>query len=73
MCARISEQRGRPDATPATQAPAVAVEDLYAELRDGPLASVRVEMLHGQLPAEEKDAVMGRFVAGEIACWSPPR
>ena len=42
------------------------MEDLYAELRDGPLASVRVAMLHGQLPAEEKDAVMARFVAGEI-------
>ena len=42
------------------------MEDLYAELRDGPLATVRVAMLHGQLPAEEKDAVMARFVAGEI-------
>ena len=41
------------------------MEDLYAELRDGPLAGVRVAMLHGQLPAEEKDAVMARFVAGE--------
>ena len=50
----------------ADQPPATAVEDLYAELRDGPLASVRVAMLHGQLPAEEKDAVMARFVAGEI-------
>ena len=47
-------------------APAAAVEDLYAELRSGPLAGVRVEMLHGQLPSEEKDAVMARFVAGEI-------
>ena len=42
------------------------MEDLYAELRDGPLAGVRVDMLHGQLPAEEKEAVMARFVAGEI-------
>jgi ATP-dependent DNA helicase RecG len=46
-------------------APAVAVEDLFEELRSGPLASVRVEMVHGQLPSEEKDAVMRRFAAGE--------
>ena len=64
VCARISAGEADRTAT-ADQAPAVAVEDLYAELRDGPLASVRVAMLHGQLPAEEKDAVMARFVAGE--------
>ncbi len=45
--------------------PAAAVEDLYAELTAGPLAALRVEMLHGQLPAEDKDAVMRRFAAGE--------
>jgi ATP-dependent DNA helicase RecG len=45
--------------------PAVAVEDLFEELRHGPLAGVRVEMVHGQLPSEEKEAVMGRFAAGE--------
>jgi ATP-dependent DNA helicase RecG len=45
--------------------PAVAAEDLYAELSAGPLAAVRVELLHGQLPAEQKDAVMRRFAAGE--------
>ena len=64
VCARISAGEADRTAT-ADQAPAAAVEDLYAELRDGPLASVRVAMLHGQLPAEEKDAVMARFVAGE--------
>ncbi len=45
--------------------PAAAVEDLYVELGAGPLAGVRVEMLHGRLPPEEKDAVMRRFAAGE--------
>jgi ATP-dependent DNA helicase RecG len=45
--------------------PAVAAEDLYAELSAGPLAAVRVELLHGQLPAEQKEAVMRRFAAGE--------
>jgi ATP-dependent DNA helicase RecG len=47
-------------------APAVAVEDLFKELSSGPLAGLRVEMLHGQLPSDVKDAVMGRFAAGEI-------
>jgi ATP-dependent DNA helicase RecG len=45
--------------------PAVAAEDLYAELTAGPLSGVRVELLHGQLPAEQKDAVMRRFATGE--------
>ena len=45
--------------------PAIAVEDLFAELSAGPLQGVRVEMLHGQLPAEAKEEVMGRFAAGE--------
>jgi ATP-dependent DNA helicase RecG len=45
--------------------PAVAAEDLYAELVSGPLAAVRVELLHGQLPAEQKEAVMRRFAAGQ--------
>jgi ATP-dependent DNA helicase RecG len=65
VCARIS--RAEPDPTAEEDlAPAVAVEDLYAELRAGPLAGLRVEMLHGQLPSEQKDAVMSRFVAGEV-------
>ena len=65
VCARISTSEADRTDT-GDQAPAAAVEDLYAELRDGPLATVRVAMLHGQLAAEEKDAVMGRFVAGEV-------
>ena len=54
-------------------APAAAVEDLYAELSDGPLSALRVEMLHGQLPSEEKEAVMGRFVrrARPTSWWRP--
>ena len=30
------------------------------------MRDLRVAMLHGRLPAEEKDEVMGRFVAGEL-------
>ncbi|HYI63076.1 MAG TPA: helicase-related protein, partial [Acidimicrobiales bacterium] len=45
--------------------PAAAVEEVFARLTAGPLAGLKVEMLHGQLPAEEKDAVMGRYAAGQ--------
>ena len=35
-------------------------------LADGPLAGLRLGVLHGRLPAEEKDAVMRAFAAGEL-------
>jgi ATP-dependent DNA helicase RecG len=72
VCARISSNgssgtdgENLGDNADGVAAPAVAVEDLFEELRSGPLAGLRVEMVHGHLPSEEKDAVMGRFAAGE--------
>src|SRR4029453_12851772 len=71
VCARISSSSAGTDGENLVKnaegevAPAVAVEDLFQELRNGPLAGLRVEMVHGQLPSEEKDAVMVRFAAGE--------
>ncbi len=46
--------------------PAVSVLEVAEGLRSGPLAGLRVEVLHGRLPADEKDAVMVRFAAGEV-------
>ena len=46
--------------------PLAAVEEVEAELADGPLAGLRVGRLHGRLPADEKDATMRAFAAGEI-------
>ena len=43
-----------------------AVEELGPELASGPLAGLRVEVLHGRLTPEEKDAVMTAFAAGEV-------
>ncbi len=40
------------------------VVELAAELASGPLAGVRLQVLHGQLPSEEKDQVMAGFAAG---------
>ncbi len=45
--------------------PPRTLEELYEELVRGPLAGLRVEQLHGQLAAEEKEAAMARFAAGE--------
>ncbi|HET6939318.1 MAG TPA: helicase-related protein, partial [Nocardioides sp.] len=43
-----------------------AVEEVAAELAEGPLAGLRVAQLHGRLPPEEKDRTMRAFAAGEI-------
>jgi len=38
----------------------------FQELGEGQLAGLRIALVHGQLPPEEKDRVMTRFVRGEI-------
>lgn len=38
----------------------------WARLREGEFSGYRVGLLHGQLPGEEKDAVMRAFLAGEL-------
>ncbi len=40
--------------------------DVAPLLADGPLHGLRVGILHGRLPADEKDAIMRAFAAGEI-------
>ncbi|WP_182526164.1 ATP-dependent DNA helicase RecG [Nocardioides dongkuii] len=52
---------------PATgPAPLAAVEEVAAELSTGPLADLRVAVLHGRLAPDEKDRTMRAFAAGEI-------
>ncbi|MGH3982030.1 MAG: ATP-dependent DNA helicase RecG [Pseudonocardiaceae bacterium] len=46
--------------------PPIAVLDLVPQLTEGPLAGLRLGVLHGRLPGEEKDAVMRSFTVGEI-------
>lgn len=50
----------------ADERPRTALLGLIEELRQGPLASVRVGMLHGRMAADEKDEAMRAFAAGEI-------
>ncbi|WP_280479132.1 ATP-dependent DNA helicase RecG [Nocardia cyriacigeorgica] len=47
---------------PTTQ----AVLDVFDQLRAGPLADVRVGLLHGRLPSDDKDQVMREFNEGSI-------
>ena len=44
----------------------IPVITLFEQLQRGPLAGLRLGLMHGRLPAEEKDAVMTAFRAGEI-------
>jgi ATP-dependent DNA helicase RecG len=46
--------------------PPLAVTDLAAELERGPLAGLRLAVLHGRLPPDEKDAAMLAFAAGSV-------
>jgi len=46
--------------------PSTTVVELLEHLRHGPLSGLRLGLMHGRLPADEKDAVMAALRAGEI-------
>ncbi len=46
--------------------PPLAVMDVAESLRQGPLAGLRLGVLHGRLPADEKDATMQAFAHGDL-------
>ncbi|QNG19249.1 ATP-dependent DNA helicase RecG [Rhodococcus triatomae] len=74
VCSRIGdgEKGDGDDAAPGAgteQTPeqnTVSAVDLHEQLRTELLPDLRVGLLHGRLPADEKDAVMGEFTAGDI-------
>jgi ATP-dependent DNA helicase RecG len=43
-----------------------AAADMYEELRMGPLAGLRLGLLHGRLSADDKEVAMRRFQRGDI-------
>ena len=45
---------------------AVSVIDIAAQLQHGPLADLRLAVLHGRLPPDEKDKTMLAFADGQI-------
>lgn len=46
--------------------PPLAVLDIAGQLAEGPLAGLRVAVLHGRMAPDDKDEVMRRFAAGEL-------
>ncbi|MFH8803773.1 ATP-dependent DNA helicase RecG [Streptomyces sp. NPDC017936] len=55
----------KPPEDEADKRPPLAVLDVADQLAGGPLRGLRVEVLHGRMPPDDKDAVMRRFAAGE--------
>ncbi|MBK3632897.1 ATP-dependent DNA helicase RecG [Streptomyces sp. MBT97] len=49
----------------AEKRPPLAVLDIAGHLAQGPLRGLGVEVLHGRMPPDDKDAVMRRFAAGD--------
>jgi ATP-dependent DNA helicase RecG len=79
VCPRIGEEGGPgqdsdeepedADGAPAgddERRPPLAVLDVAEQLRAGPLAGLRLEVLHGRLAPEDKEARMRAFAAGEV-------
>ncbi len=72
VCSRIDpddgsdQPEGEPEGGPERRAPLRAVEELAPELAEGPLAGLRVQMMHGRMAPDEKDVVMQAFAAGEV-------
>ncbi|MGW3629147.1 ATP-dependent DNA helicase RecG [Streptomyces sp. NPDC005122] len=73
VCPRIGDgeddpKKGAKKKSPEDEAekrPPLAVVDIAQHLAEGPLQGLRVEILHGRMPPDDKDAVMRRFAAGE--------
>jgi ATP-dependent DNA helicase RecG len=66
VCPRIGDEeeaKKKPD--DGERRPPLAVLDLAEQLAAGPLAGLRVEVLHGRMAPDAKDEVMRRFAAGE--------
>jgi ATP-dependent DNA helicase RecG len=66
VCPRIGtgEDEEPPSDNEPARRPPLAVNEVAPLLAEGPLKGLRIAVLHGRLPADEKDAVMRSFAAG---------
>ena len=64
--AGVSQDELFDEPEPGPSRPPIAVLDLAAELCAGPLAGLRLAILHGRLPPDEKDKVMLAFADGLV-------
>ncbi|MER7718086.1 ATP-dependent DNA helicase RecG [Streptomyces flaveolus] len=74
VCPRIGDEEDgpkkkskqpAPSEGDADKRPPLAVLDVAEQLAKGPLQGLKVEILHGRMQPDDKDAVMRRFAAGE--------
>ncbi|WP_155057677.1 helicase-related protein [Streptomyces blattellae] len=70
VCPRIGDEEEDPKKKKsaedeAEKRPPLAVLDVAGQLAKGPLQGLGVEVLHGRMHPDDKDAVMRRFAAGE--------
>ncbi|MFH0519163.1 helicase-related protein [Streptomyces sp. M41] len=73
VCPRIGDEEDDPKKAgnkksaedEAEKRPPLAVLDVADQLSKGPLSGLAVEVLHGRMHPDDKDAVMRRFAAGE--------
>jgi len=54
------------EAQPAAKLGLKSAVDMFEKLRSGPLAGLRLGLLHGRLSADDKEVTMRRFQRGEI-------
>lgn len=64
VCSRIGSDEPPPSASEAGEPP-VSLLDLHAELADGPMSGLRVDVLHGQMKPADKESAMARFACGQ--------
>ncbi|MGW1796567.1 ATP-dependent DNA helicase RecG [Streptomyces sp. NPDC001984] len=70
VCPRIGDEaedtkKAKSPEDEAEKRPPLAVLDVADQLSRGPLQGLKVEVLHGRMQPDDKDAVMRRFAAGE--------
>jgi ATP-dependent DNA helicase RecG len=63
VCPRIGDE---PASDKGDKRPPLAVLDVAPELENGPLKGLKIGVLHGRLPSDDKDAVMRAFTAGKL-------
>ena len=71
VCPRIGPGVADDDEEPpgdneSARRPPLAVTEVAPLLAEGPLRGLRIGVLHGRLPTDEKDAVMRSFAAGDL-------
>jgi ATP-dependent DNA helicase RecG len=65
VCPRIGDEEPA-KSEDEDKRPALSVIDVATMLAAGPLRGLRIEILHGRMPPDEKDAVMRAFSANEV-------